>query len=62
MKNWKTTIGGVIAAVLMVAGIVWPGTVDPESQVEAQAAVALVLEGAGALVAVITGWLAKDPE
>jgi len=61
MKNWKTTVGGALAALLMVLGIVWPDTIDVESQVATQAAVAMVLEGAGALVAIITGWLAKDP-
>lgn len=61
MKNWKTTVGGALAALLMVLGIVWPDTIDVESQVATQAAVAMVLEGAGALAAIITGWLAKDP-
>ena len=61
MKNWKTTVGGALSALLMVLGIVWPDKVDAETQVATQAAVAMVLEGAGALVAIITGWLAKDP-
>ena len=60
-KNWITTVGGVVAAVLVVAGIVWPDKIDPETQIAAQAAVALFLEGAGALVAVLTGIFAKDP-
>ena len=57
-----TTVGGVFSAVLIVAGIVWPDKFDIETQASAQAAIAVLLEGLGAVVAVITGILAKDPE
>jgi hypothetical protein len=60
-KNWKTTIGGVFAALLVVLGIFIPD-IDPETQVAANAAVGQILTGVGALIALITGWFAKDPE
>jgi hypothetical protein len=60
-KNWKTTVGGVFAALLVVLGIFIPD-IDPESQVAANLALGQVLTGVGALVALITGWFAKDPE
>ncbi len=60
MKNWKTTIGGVFAAAFVVVGILVPD-VDPETQIAANAAVGQILTGIGALVAIITGWFAKDP-
>ena len=60
-KNWVTTVGGIVSGLLIVAGIVWPGKVDPETQVATQAAVAVILEGVGALVAILTGLFAKDP-
>ena len=61
MKDWKTTVGSIVGVALMAAGIIWPDKVDPESQVAANAAIALVLQGIGGLVVVITGWFAKDP-
>ena len=62
MKDWKTTVAGALAALFVVAGIILPDAVDPESQVAANAAVVQILSGIGALIAVLTGWFAKDPE
>ena len=61
MKDWKTTVAGVLAAALVVAGMFWPEKVDPETQEIIKTAVGELMAGVGALVAVITGWLAKDP-
>jgi hypothetical protein len=62
MKNWKTTVAGIVAAGLMVAALVWPEKVDFETQEVIKSAVNEILGAAGALVTVIAGWLAKDPE
>ena len=62
MKNWKTTVAGVIAGVLVVAGVVYPDKVDPETQATVNAAVAQILSGVGALIAVVAGILAKDSD
>jgi len=62
MKNWKTTVAGVVAALLMVAALVWPEKVDFDTQEVIKTALNEILGGAAALVAVISGWLAKDPE
>ena len=61
MKNWKTTVGGVFAAVLVVLGVLIPD-IDIEAQTAANVAIGQVLTGIGALIGLITGWFAKDPE
>lgn len=60
MKNWRTTVGGVFAALFVVAGILVPD-IDPETQIAANVAVGQILTGLGALIAIVTGWFAKDP-
>jgi len=61
-KNWKTTVAGIIAAVLVIAGILYPDKIDPETQAAVNSAVGEILSGVGALIAVIGGLVAKDPE
>ena len=60
VKDWRTTVAGVIAGALVIAGVLYPEQIDPETQVAVNTAVAEILSGVGALVAVITGLLAKD--
>jgi len=60
VKDWRTTVAGVIAGALVIAGVLYPEQIDPEAQVAVNTAVAEILSGVGALVAVITGLLAKD--
>jgi hypothetical protein len=62
MKNWKTTVGVVFGAILVVVGLVLPDQVDPETQEVLRVAFAEVLSGVGVLISTITGILAKDPE
>ena len=62
VKNWKTTVAGIIAAILVVVGVLMPDKVDPETQVAVNTALAQILEGLGVIIAVITSILAKDPE
>ena len=60
MKNWKTSLAGFFAALFVVVGIFIPD-IDPETQIAANVAVGQVLTGVGALIAILTGWFAKDP-
>jgi hypothetical protein len=59
-KDWKTTVAGIIAAVLVIAGILYPEKIDPATQATINTAAAEILSGVGALIAVIGGLLAKD--
>lgn len=62
MKDWKTTLGVVIGALVVVAGLVWPEKLDAETQEVIKTAFNEILVGVGTLISVITGILAKDPE
>jgi len=62
MKDWKTTAGVIIGSLLVVAGLVWPEQVDPDTQLEIQTALNEILAGVGVLINLVTGWLAKDPK
>ena len=59
-KDWKTTIAGIIAGTMVIAGILWPDKVDPETQATVNTAFASIISGFGALIAVIAGLRAKD--
>ena len=59
-RDWKTTVAGVIAGALVIAGVLYPDKFDPETQATVNAAAAQIMTGAGALIAVISGLLAKD--
>ena len=59
-KDWRTTVLGVLASLLVVAGIFWPDKMDPETQLAVNTAVGEIVSGVGALVAVIAGLRAKD--
>jgi small basic protein len=60
VKNWKSTIAGIVAGVLVIAGVLYPEKFDPETHVAINAAVGEILSGIGALIAVISGLVAKD--
>lgn len=59
-KDLKTTILGVIGAVVIVLGIFWPDKIDPTTQAAINSAVGEIVTGVGALIALITGLIAKD--
>jgi len=59
-KDWKTTLLGIVAGVVMVAGILWPDKLDVETQTVVNTAVGEIVSGIGAIIAVITGLRAKD--
>lgn len=51
---------GIVAGVVMVAGILWPDKLDVETQTVVNTAVGEIVSGIGAIIAVITGLRAKD--
>ena len=61
-KDWKTTLTGVISALLVIAGMFIPDKFDPETQAAINIGLGQVITGIGAIVAVVSGWKAKDPE
>ena len=56
-----TTIMTVIGSALIVAGLVWPDKVDPETQEVVKTAVNEILISVGVLIDFITGLIARDP-
>ena len=61
-KDWKTTLSTIIGAVLIVLGMFLPEKFDPETQEVITTSLNEILVGLGALINVITGIVAKDPE
>lgn len=59
-KDWKSTVAGIIAALLVIAGVLYPEKIDPQTQTVINTAVAEILTGLGAIVAIISGLVAKD--
>jgi hypothetical protein len=53
VKDWKTTTMGIIGAILVIAGLVWPEKVDPQTQEIIRTSVNEILVGVGALIPVI---------
>jgi predicted ATP-grasp superfamily ATP-dependent carboligase len=60
IKDWKTTLLGIIGGIVVLAGMLWPDRVDQETGAQVTAAASQVVLGIGALIALITGILAKD--
>ena len=61
-KDWATTVGAIVGTILVVAGFLWPEKVDLDTQEIIKSATNEIIVGVGALINIITGWLAKDPE
>jgi len=59
-KDWKTTVTAIVGGMLVLAGILWPSKIDPETQASANTAIAQVLAGVGTLVALIAGLFGSD--
>jgi hypothetical protein len=53
VKEWKTTVLGIISAVLVIAGLLWPEQVDEQTQETITTAVDEILTGVGALIPII---------
>ena len=60
VKNWRTTIAGIVAGILVIIGVLYPEKIDPETQIAVNAAVGEILSGVGAIIAIISGLTAKD--
>ena len=61
MKNWKTTVVGVIAALMVVLGIFFPDKIDPETQEIIITATGEIITGVGAFIGALVAIFAKDP-
>ena len=59
-KDWKTTVLGIVASVLVIAGVLWPEKLDPETQQQVNSAFAQIVTGVGTLVAILTALFASD--
>jgi len=59
-KDWKTTLLGIVAGIVMVAGILWPDKIDAETGATINTAIGEIVSGVGAIIAVVTGLRAKD--
>lgn len=60
IKQWRTTIGGILAAGLVILGIFMPEAVDAETGEAIKSAVDELIVSGGGLIALIVGLLAKD--
>ena len=59
-KDWKTTILGIIGAIIMIAGIMWPDKISAETGEVITTAVNEIIIGVGALIPVIVAIFGKD--
>ena len=60
VKDWKTTLLGVFGAVILIAGMVWPDKVNPETQEVIKTATNEIVMGIGALIPVIVAIFGRD--
>ena len=44
-KDWKTTTLGIVAGVLVIAGIMWPEKIDANTQMVANEAFTQIITG-----------------
>lgn len=59
-KEWRTTVMGVIAGVLMIAGLLWPENLDPNKQGILIKGLNEILIGLGTIITLVNGVIAKD--
>lgn len=60
VKDWKTTVTGVVGVLVVLAGILWPDKINQETGQVIQTAIGEIVVGVGALIAAFSGILAKD--
>jgi len=53
VTQWRTTVMGIIGAILVIAGLLWPDKIDPNTQQVISSAINEILIGVGALIPVI---------
>lgn len=59
-KDWKTTVLGILGAVMVIAGLLWPEQVDEQTQETITTAVDEILTGVGALIPIIVSIFAAN--
>jgi len=59
-KDWKTSLAAVIGGLIILAGLVWPDTINAETGEAINAASGQIIVGIGSLITIITGLVAKD--
>lgn len=60
VKDWKTTVVALVGGIIVIAGIVWPDKVSPETGEILKEASTEVIIGIGAIISALSGILGKD--
>lgn len=60
VKDWKTTVMGIIGGVILIAGIFWPDKMDADTGEVIKTAVNEIIVGVGALIPIIVAIFGKD--
>jgi hypothetical protein len=60
VKDWKTTLTALIGGVIMIAGVLWPQKIDPQTMQVLNEGTAQIITGIGAIIPVIALLFAKD--
>lgn len=55
VKDWKTTVLAILGGVLMIAGILYPEKINPETQEIIKDSVGEIITGIGALIPILVG-------
>jgi hypothetical protein len=59
-RHWKTTVMGIVGGLLMIAGLMWPDQINPETGESINVAIDEIVTGIGALIPIIAALFAKD--
>lgn len=54
LTHWRTSIMGIIGGVLIIAGVLYPDKIDPETQETIKSSVNEILISIGALIPIIS--------
>jgi len=60
IKDWKTTVMGIVGGVLFIAGVLWPDKINPETGEAINVAVGEIVSGIGVLIPIIAALFGKD--
>ncbi len=60
VKDWKTTVLGILGGLVMLAGILMPDKIDPETQQSLNTAFSQIVMGVGGAVGIIVSIFGKD--
>ena len=59
-KDWRTTVMGIVAGIILLAGIFWPDKINAETGQVITTALNEILIGVSAIVGIIVSILGKD--